>query len=127
VNSPSTPPRARSRPSAHLTRGSDTADEVLAALSSVFSAAPWTWPEPVEPEPAEPAPAEPVPVEPVPVEEAAGVEPPDKARAIPPPARNPARVTPVPQRSIRFLRSRAGKAPDAGEVADAPDAAGAGE
>ena len=44
VNSPSTPPRARSRPSAHLMRGSDAVAEVLlAVLSSEFSVAPWPW------------------------------------------------------------------------------------
>ena len=39
---------------------------------------------------------------------AAGFEPPERARAIPPPARKPARVMPTPQRISRFLRPGAG-------------------
>src|SRR5579862_2265820 len=39
---------------------------------------------------------------------AAGVPDPDSAKAIPPPARKPARVMPAPQRRNRFFRSPAG-------------------
>ncbi len=89
VTVPSTPPRRRSRPSAHRTRAAGTVDEVLAAaLSAEFRSAPWL----LEAELAAAVPTE---------------EPPDTAaRAIPPPARKPARVMPAPQRNNRFLRDR---------------------
>ena len=88
VTVPSTPPSRRSRPSAHRTRAGGTVDVLLAAvLSAEFSSDAWRLA-------AELAAA--VPTE----------EPPDTAaRAIPPPARKPARVTPAPQRNNRFLRA----------------------
>jgi hypothetical protein len=70
----------------------------LAVLSAEFSIVPCAWPAPEPPEPPE-AP------ETVEAALAAGLEPPDIAKAIPPPARKLARVMPTPQRIIRFLRS----------------------
>jgi hypothetical protein len=92
VNSPCTPPRRRSRPSAHRTRGAVAVAELLAALSSVFSSAACALPE----------------------LDRAGVGaavllPATTTWAIPPPARKLAMVMPAPQRNHRFLRARAEK------------------
>ena len=70
MNWPSTPPSARSRASAALTRGSDAADGVLllAVLIAEFSAVPSAWLDAETPVLGETA--------------AAGLEPPETARAI---------------------------------------------
>ena len=97
VNSPCTPPRRRSRPSAHRTRGGVAVAELpAAALSSVFSSDACVLPELDRARVG-----------------AAALPPDTTARAIPPPARKLARVMPAPQRNHRFLRARAGK-PSAG-------------
>src|SRR5271166_2614535 len=91
VNSPSTPPSRRSRPSAHRTRAGGVVELLAAVLSAEFSSAACK----LEADEAELAAAVP------------SQEPPDTAtRAIPPPARKPARVTSAPQRNNRFLRDR---------------------
>ena len=96
VNWPSTPPRRRSRPSAHRTRGAVAVAELLAAaLSAVFSSAACALPELDR---AELAAAVPTPEPAV-----------TTARAIPPPARKLAMVMPAPQRNHRFLRDRVEK------------------